>query len=318
LRPVSEFNVLLARSLLGALACWQPVGALANPPAKKLEPTQLILTGDFAIPLRINELLVKFRVDPDSPSLLAVNPVVAQRAHLKPSMIRFYYGIGPTRIISATDGTKVEYGNVAHKDRVIWADRDVTTQAEGLVSPGALPYDKVTFVLAPTSAGETLTAVPYITPFVMFGLGQVMTKINIGGEAVTVSFNLNRQASLATAQTGLLLADSNGGTLTSKTRPTLIQYGVERPTRGMHLATPLLIGGRPLIDLLIRVSDGGDATSLPDGEPKAVDPDEIIVTGKSNKKKRRPRLTLGLSYLSGCSSITFDNREKLIKMSCSR
>ena len=82
--------------------------------------------------------------------------------------------------------------------------------------------------------------------------------------------------------------------------------------RIMRLSTPLLIGGRPPTALGVWTTDFGNALGIPEAGAVA-DHDEIVVIAT---KEGRPdhSLLVGDSFLSGCSSLTYDFPAKLIRL----
>ena len=82
----------------------------------------------------------------------------------------------------------------------------------------------------------------------------------------------------------------------------------------MQLSKELNIAGRPLTEMLVRVKDDGDASGIAE-QATGNDPDEIVVTGKS-KKKSKYIISLGKAYIEGCSSITYNLKEREVTMMC--
>jgi hypothetical protein len=282
---------------------------------KAVTPAPLIeLSGDNLVEIKVNGVPAKMLVDPSFPNIRAVNPDIATAAALKASMIGFQGRVGPISVMTKTDAAQIDYGITKSKDRVAWsAERKSSDSVDGIMGPSALPYERVRFLLGPTQAGERKVTFPMESNGFV-GIGIATTLITVEGVEVAVRFTLAREMALATAPTGQLLARAFGGTLNGTTQQTHIQYGISRPVRGLVLTKPLLIGGRSINPIAVRISDFGDASTIADGETKA-DPDEIIVTAKS-KKKQRHELTLGRAYLKGCSALTYDFKAKQIVLEC--
>ena len=289
----------------------------AKAPKSKAKPGPLVLSGDNRIVLTVNGKPQQFQVDPGHPGTYVVNPSVQSQANLKPTgLIKFGFAhaIGPIRLTFRSGGAMIGYGAKSEKRRVLWSDRLIAADSDGVVGPNALPNPIVTFVLGPQVTGEKDVALPLdITG--IFGYAGAATLLRVGDVEMPVRFSLLREENLITAPTGSLLANSNQGTLSGGVTSMPIRFGVARPTRVMKLATPLLLGGRPISQISVRVSDFGDALSIPDENAEGVDRDEIIVTAKS-KRKPRYELLLGRSFLAGCSSLTYDFPAKLIRLRC--
>jgi hypothetical protein len=292
------------------------VPALAKPKQEAGPAYLLSLSGDNIIDIKLNGNSYRLLVDPDAAGTRVVNPAVARALALKPSMLGFRHSVGPVTVRAESDGVTVGYGFVTKKDRVLWFDRDSTTRADGIVGPSALPYQLVRFTLAPPQAGEKTIILP-LEIFGPFGLGGAGARLRLGKDELLVRFTLDRDVNLATAPTGLFLASALDGTLSGETQSTHIRFSVNRPTRRMTLARPLMFGGRAVRDIAVRVSDFGDATLIPDGaaRPASQDSDEIIVTARKKQKVKR-ELVLGRNFLAGCSSLTYDFKNRQIRISC--
>lgn len=277
------------------------------------QPTSLTLSGDNMVSATINGQQVRIKVDPAYSGFTTVNPDIVARARLKPSMIGSLHRVGPVMIAFRTDAAKVDFGFGSEKRRVMWPDRQIITGFDGIAGPNALPWSRLTFELGQKAAGEQEIDLP-LDVYGPFGIRGSITHLQLGDEDVPVWFSLLLPQSLATAGLGAQLARNNGGTLTGPAHAVPIRFGIERPVRTMQLATPLLIGGRPLRQLGVRMADFGDASAIPEAGVKP-DPDEIVVTA-DKKHKHDYALLLGRDFLSGCSALTYDFPAKLIRLSC--
>lgn len=277
------------------------------------QPTSLTLSGDNMVSATINGQQVRIKVDPAYAGLVTVNPDVVTRARLKPSMIGGRHRVGPVTLSFRSDAAKTDYGFGVQKHRVMWPDRTIVAGADGIAGPNALPWSRLTFTLGPKVDGEQEIVLPLEISGPMGWSGSI-TRLKLDGEDVKVWFSLQLPQSLATAGLGAALARTNGGAMTGTVHTTPIRFGIERPVRTMQLATPLLIGGRPLRELGVRMADFGDASGIPEVGTNP-DPDEIVVTA-GKKRKHDYALLLGRDFLSGCSSLTYDFPAKLIRLSC--
>jgi hypothetical protein len=272
----------------------------------------LELSGDYTIAVQINDRPYRLEIEPEGGAARIANPEVAKILALKPSMIGGLHSVGPVTLRAASDSVRFDIAGTKSKDRLFWFDRPASTTADGIIHPSLLPYSKIRLILGPVAAGERETTMPMEGSGV-FGIGGGYGKYRYGEVDFDVSFSLKRRETLASAPVGVELAAGPGGNFAEETRQALIRFGVERPVRTMVLKQPWLLFDRPLSAVLVRVSDFGDASTIPDGA--AVDQDEIVVTGKA-KKKARYLVTLGRDFLSGCSSLTYDKKAKLIRLSC--
>ena len=276
-------------------------------------PSNLTLSGDNIVPVTINGEAVRIKVDPAYAGLITVNRDVVSRARLKPSMIGTLHRVGPVMISFRTDAARTDFGFGQKKRRIMWPDRSIVTGVDGIAGPNALPWSRLTFTLGPKIDGEREIDLP-LEVHGPFGLRGSITRLKLGDEEIKVWFSLILPHSLATAGLGAELARNNGGAMTGPSHATEIRYGIERPVRTMQLTTPLLIGGRALREMGVRLADFGDASGIPEAGAKQ-DEDEIVVTAKK-KGKHDYSLLVGRDFLNGCSSLTYDFPAKLIRLSC--
>jgi hypothetical protein len=288
--------------LIAVFSC-SSMGAAAAPEERVLD-----LDGDYTIPVSIEGQAFTMMVDPDIGSSRVLNGATAKKLALKPSMIGGRHMVGPVKLTANSNVLNYDFGDARDKKRTFWmVENAATTRADGLISASALPYKIVRFKLKASGQGEKL----YSLPLKDGGNNAILIINNV---EIAVGFNLDRQATVATASTGLLLSEAYDGGFTGPAVATMIRFGVERPTRPMLLKQALDVGGLPLNSVLVRVSDFGDATQIKDAE--SADGDEIIVTAGS-KRKPRHQMELGRDFLSRCSTLTFDYRVKQVQMSCS-
>jgi hypothetical protein len=267
----------------------------------------LELTGDYTIDVTVNDQSFKLLVDPDIGGSRVLNADTAAKLGLKGSMIGGRHMVGPVKLTANSNVLNYDFGDVKDKQRTFWlADRAATDHAAGTIAPAALPYPVVRFQLREAVDGEKLYTLP------MADDGKNAT-LMVGGNTVAVGFNLLRNETLVTASTGVLIADSYQGAFAGEGVSTMIRYGIKRPTRPLKLEKAIEIGGLPLDQMLVRVSDFGDASQIADSAD--MDQDEIVVTATS-KKKPRYLMTLGRDFLARCSVLTFDAKAKQVQMRC--
>ena len=265
------------------------------------------LTGDYTIAVTIDGQSFKLLVDPDIGGSRVLNSDVATKLGLKGSMIGGRHMVGPVKLTANSNVLNYDFGDVKDKKRTFWFIKGAaTSHAEGTISPAALPYRIVHFRLSEPQAAEKLYTLP-------LGEGGNNATLMVGGNAIAIGFNLLRSETLVTASTGVLIADTYQGTFTGESVSTMIRYGIERPARPLKLKQAMEIGGLPLDQMLVRVSDFGDASHIADSTD--MDQDEIVVTAAS-KKKPRYLMTIGRDFLARCSALTFDANAKQVQMSC--
>lgn len=279
----------------------------ANVSVAKDSDHALELSGDSTIVVTIEGQSFKLLVDPDIGASRVLNADAATKLGLKGSMIGGRHMVGPIKLTANSNVLSYDFGDVKDKQRTFWFTEGAATKiADGTVSPAALPYPVVRFKLREAVDGEQVYALPLVDD------GKNATFM-VGQNAVAVGFNLARNETLVTASTGVLIADTYQGVFVGDSVSTLIRYGVKRPTRPLKITQAISIGGLPLDQMLVRVSDFGDASQIADSAD--IDQDEIVVTAVS-KKKPRYMMTLGRDFLSRCSALTFDAKAKQVQMRC--
>jgi hypothetical protein len=268
---------------------------------------EIVLSGDYIIPVTVNTLPFKLQIVPGIGEHRVLNADTAAKLALKPSMIGGVHMVGPVKLSANSNVLNYNFNGVQDKRRTFWfSDRAASTLADGIAPPAALPYKIVRFQMKAAQLGEEIYTLPIAD-------GGTRAELTVNGKVMDIGFDLMRKETLVTASAGLLLSESFDGGFSGPAVATLIRFGVERPVRPMTLKQTMDIGGLPLNSLLVRVSDFGDATQIKDAD--AADSDEIIVTAAS-KKKPKYQMTLGSDFLSRCSSLTFDYKVKQVQISC--
>jgi hypothetical protein len=256
----------------------------------------------------INNQIVRLRVDPESPGYLVLNPDAAWRLRLYPTLVPATAIVGPIRVPGASRVARLFLGGVTTTRRVVWTERKVVEDADGIISPADLPYERVTLQFRAPEASETQTELSMrFHP----ALG-LYRPVSLQGSVVHFRISTSRADTLATAAAGAMLAEGYGGAWLSQPRDMMIKYGVFRPVRSLALARPFVIADQPLPGLLVRTNNRDEATG-PKSDP---DPDEIIVTAI---RARRPAymVSLGRDWMRWCSNITWNNRTRQMTLSCS-
>jgi hypothetical protein len=264
----------------------------------------------YLVDAQINGVPVRLRVDPETSGFIILNGEAAKRIKLRRSMLGAQAVIGPVRVKGNTKVARVSIGGVTGRRRLVFTDRVAAPGADGLIGPADMPFDRVTFQLRAPQAGERTTAIPMQWER-SFGLFHPVT---FGGQAVRFRFSTIRPDSIATAAAGAVIAAGHAGAWSGPPGEQMIKYEVVRPVRPMSLARPASFGGLPLDRFHVRTSDSRGANVLP--TDPAADPDEIVVTGDRQRQKARYDLSLGTNWLSACSSLSWDNRTKLMTLSC--
>jgi hypothetical protein len=264
----------------------------------------------YLVDATINGVPVRLRVDPETSGFIILNGEAAKRINLRRSMIGARAVIGPVRVDGSTKVARVAIGGVTGRRRLVFTDKVAAPGADGLIGPADMPFDRVTFQLRAPAAGERSVGLPMKWER-SFGL---FYPVAYGDQEVRFRFSTVRQDSVATAAAGAVIAALHGGAWSGAPGEQMIKYEVVRPVRPMTLARPASFAGLPLNRFLVRTSDSRGSNLLPTDAPS--DPDEIVVTGQRERQKARYDLSLGLDWLSACSSLAWDNRAKVMTLSC--
>lgn len=270
----------------------------------------LAADGGFVIAAAVNGRPVRLRVDPAAPGYIVLNPAAVQRIGLTASMMRSRTSIGPVVLRGHSKAAQVSVAGATFDNRIVWMDRDIVADADGLVSPAVLPYDHVTFALRAAGDGEQAHVLS-----LQYARGSGLVHVlRLGGQDVDVGVSLQRDATMATAAAGALMSAELGGSWAGAAESRPIAFGVMRPVRPLLLGRPLGIGGFQLGRLLVRTSDNpGGLGALPQ---ESDDPDEIVVTANSRRQRPRYQLTIGEDTLARCSGIAWDKAARSLTLTC--
>lgn len=291
------------------LAIALPLLAAASSPAER------VVTGDGVYNGAVAGVPVRLRIDPATVAMPLITAAVAQRAGLRAGPFAAEYAVGPVVIAAETARATINIGTGDHKRRVAWTTRQVSADVDAVIGPGLLPEDTVRFQLRAPEAGETVSVFPLVDQGgVGARWGERFAAVRYGDRTLKVKFDPRRQATVATAQAGTLIAARNAGHFDGARQEVEIAFGVKRPVRVLQLQQPLVIGSLGISRLLVRTHDFGTVAGIAE---TASDPNEIVVTGLQKQNPRYDQVTLGNDVLHRCSSITFARREKKLYLRCS-
>jgi hypothetical protein len=265
--------------------------------------------GGFMIDAQVNGRPVRLHVSTAAPGYIILNPAAAQRVGLRASMTRAQTFVGPVRLRGSTKAADVTVGGTKSERRILWWDRDVVPGADGLIGAADIPFDRVTFRFRQAEPGERVLQLP-----MDYDRSSGLThRLPLGGQQLIVQLTPHKPDSIATAAGGSLIAQHHGGAWAGEARSQSISFGVLRPVRPLALGRALPIAALDLTRLLVRTHDNRGNAQLP--AEGGADPDEIVVTANSRQKPRYV-LSLGRDWLAPCSSMTWDNRTRLLALSC--
>jgi hypothetical protein len=265
----------------------------------------------FTVPMVVNGHQIRLRVDPEAPAYVMLNPGAARRIGLRPTLLGGIYAIvGPVRINGNTKSAMLSHDGRQVRQRFAWLDRDVIDGADGLISPAALPYDRVLIELGPAQEGESVTTFP-MTYTTEYGL---MFPVATGDGPVNVQFSTLKPRSMATAAAGARIAADRGGSWAGEAFAHPIEYGVSRPVRPLQLQQALAAHDFSIRQFLVRTSDNLGNHDLP--ADASADPREIVVTGVRARQDATYMLTIGLDGLTGCSRMVYEGPQHRMTLHC--
>ena len=111
--------------LLAAMACSQPAMA---------EDLVLDRSSNFTVPVLVNGVKLKLKVDPAAAGLVMVNEAAARKASLKGSRQRGWrVSIGPVRLTGAGQDVDAVVAGRRQRLQMLWFEKDVADDADGLI-----------------------------------------------------------------------------------------------------------------------------------------------------------------------------------------
>jgi len=267
--------------------------------------------NNYVIDASINGHPVRLRVDPSAPGYIILNPAAVQRIGLRPSMTRARTTIGPVVLRGSSKTADVTIAGTTSERRLLWWDRAIVSEADGVVSIADLPYDRVTLTLGQPRAGEQAFQLPF-----QRAAGSGLThRMRVGDQELVLTITLNKPESLATAAAGALIAQLHAGAWAGEPREEPVSFGVRRPVRPLALGQPMpIVAGLVLTRMLVRTQDHRGNAQLP--READADPEEIVVTAATGRRRPLYVLTLGRDWLAPCSSVSWDNRTRLMTLNC--
>ncbi len=294
----------------------QETGALPVTPAPAALPDELVLRGDNIIALTINGVPVRLEVSAEAFGPPVVNPDVAARALLVAENRRGWR-FGPVVVEGQSAPALADFGAGPVPLTVAWAPRAASAKADGVIGVHSLPYARVTFAYHEATSAETLQR------FALQRAGGSNTRLGtvvvVGKKKLMMIFVPERSENLITAPTANFIAThQEGGFEPDSGGIAVMDFGVERPTRMMRIAEPIMLGDLALTRFAVRVEDYGEPRRVGEiaADDPRFDPSTILVSRRKGRGKPDLLTRIGREQIAHCSSITYDLAGGEIRLSC--
>ncbi len=311
---------LFTLASLALLAAGSPaVRAQAPAVAPAPLPEELVLEGDNIISVTINGQPLRLEVSADAFGVMAINNDVAKRLRLRPNFERRWpYGSASVR--GAGDLALIDFGAGAQPALVTWAPgRTASTKADGEIGVHLLPHARVTFALrSPGDGAQHVQRFP-LKLVAQRTAARLGTEVKVGKKKLVMIFVPNRAENLVTAGTANFIAThQDGGFEPGSEGIALMNFGLERPTRTMRIAEPIMLGDIAIDRFAVRIEDYGDPDHV--GEIGANDPrfdaPQIIVSRRKGRGRPDLMTRIGRDQIAHCSRLTYDFVQSEIRLTC--
>lgn len=296
-------------------------GAAPPPPAPAPAPVplpeELVLRGDNIVTVTLAGVPVRLEVSAEAFGPPVINPDIAVGALLVAESRRGWR-FGPVVVEGEAAGAPLDFGAGAVWKTVSWSARPASAKADGMIGVHHLPYKRVTFILADPAPGET------IQRFALRRAGgdtntRLGTEVVVGKKKLMMIFVPERAENLITAPTANFIAThQEGGFEPGSAGIALMDFAVERPTRMMRIAEPILLGDLPVDRFAVRVEDYGEPRRVGEiaADDPRFDPNKILVSRRKGRGKPDLLTRIGRDQIAHCSSLTYDFGLSEIRLSC--
>lgn len=301
------------------LALAAPLLAAASAPPPPPYVVRAAPGGQPHVAVRIKKADLDIRLALSFDSAMILNPAPAARAGLKPFPL-----IGKRTFKSALvpGGEATFRGNLygitpqglaKSTLPVIWVDKTVAADADGVLPISVLKADQVVLNLGPQAPGSKLYTLT------RKDAGGVMMKARIGDETINVALELNAPDTIMNARAAAALANAGMVKRAGEVGFWRPFPGVELPIERLLPTPGATVVGLPLFRPAVRVTEAQakalDAAAKA-GTSTADDDDDAITVTASRKKGRDPWILIGQDVLQHCSQIVFDRPGKVWALTC--
>lgn len=272
---------------------------LAAPPATAQSSLTLSADPVPIVEAEINGRQVRLEVDLRLPDVIVLNPDVARR-------------LGVRRVPLLAAGVGLDdaliRGRIA-RPRIVFAGAGSTRamtgifsvpashRADGLIGPGALPYDIVRIELRPALEGDREMS------FVLVDADIWEPTISVGILDVEVSFDLANASSTFNRTAAVLLDDAGAIVPDGAHSETSMLLGLRAQTQPVR--TELTVAGLGLGPVVARTRS-----------PLVGATDEETIVVRAEADAPQPTLWVGREALARCSSISVDRNSRLLSLRC--
>jgi hypothetical protein len=304
-----------------------PLALLAAVPVQAAKPTppavftlKVAENGNPYLPVAVKRATLNIRIGLAFDTAMVLNQPPADRAGLKPFPLlgkRTFKNAmipGGEATFRFNLATITPQGLPPKKVPTVWVSRPVASDADGILTVGALKADRVDIILRETPAGSQT----YILK--KKGTGETAIKSRIGDEEVDISLELNSPTTVMNARAGEALVAAG-----LARRANAVSYwrpfpGVALPYQALEPKAGLTIAGLPMRQLGVRVSESQakliDAAAK--GTSTASDDEDTITVSADRKRRggRDPWVLIGRDVLDDCSRISFDRAGERWLLTC--
>ena len=305
--------IALPTSGLAAQSALPPPADTPPPPL----PEELVLRGDNVVTVTLAGVPVRLEVSAEAFGLPVVNPDTAARALLVADGRRGWR-FGPVVVDGESASALVDFGAGGLPLAVSWSDRPVSDKADGVIGVHHMPYKRVTFVLREAAPDEVLHRFPLRRTGGDTNT-RLGTEVRVGKKKLMMIFVPERAENLITAPTANFIATHQEGGFEPDTNGiAVMDFGVERPTRMMRIAEPILLGDFALNRFAVRIEDYGEPKRVGEiaADDPRFDPNTILVSRRKGRGKPDLLTRIGRDQIAHCSSITYDFGLSEIRLSC--
>jgi len=304
--------------LLALMAVPASAAKLAPPPLLTLNVAD---NGNPYMNVAVKQATLKIRIALSYDQGMVLNPAAVQRAALKPFPIIGKFSFNNSAFGSGKSVLRFNLATVTpqalpeRKVPVVWLERPIADDAEGILPIGALAADRIDVILRDTPPGSVTITIP------KKGKSEAMIKTRVGDEPVNISLELNIPTTVMNARAGEALVKAG----LVRRSPSLGYWrpipGVALPTQTLTPRTGLTIAGLPIRQMGVRISESEaraiDAAAR--GTSTETDDEDTITVSADRTKMRRgrdPWILIGRDVLDDCSRISFDRAGERWVMTC--